>query len=49
MEKYHPTELSNFPYQHRHLWEEYTDKDKKSGKPIIIEKCKFCKIIRNKK
>jgi len=38
---------SNDPYPHRHLWEEYEDKDKRTGKKKLVEKCKFCHIVRD--
>ena len=46
--KYLPIEFSNIPYPHRHLWSDCVDKDTKSGKTTIAEKCKFCHIVRNK-
>ena len=48
MTKYDSSEQSLEPYWHTHLWEEYNDKDKKSGKLQSVEKCKFCHIIRQK-
>jgi len=35
------------PYPHRHLWEEYEIKDKKTGKIKAVEKCRFCHIVRD--
>ena len=48
MTKYSNPEISNHPFPHTHLWQEYEDKDKKTNRIVLMEQCKFCKIVRVK-